>query len=147
MDNDKRLVKASWWEGLNVGSNFLLMGGVVFPPCCLAWGQTMVGATSFRRVYAGTVVFTALTPWQATVNPRLRQRLQDTHRQVWLSLLWGQCSFLLGPAMDKVLFVPAKLPQSCGSSVIKSHWPPKSNSLGLLSPFAGSPGWETHCGS
>ena len=21
----------------------------------------------------------------------------DTHRQVWLSLLWGHCSFLLGP--------------------------------------------------
>ena len=32
-------------------------------------------------------------------------------------------------------------PQSCGSSVIKSHWPSKSNSLGVFSPFAGSPGW------
>ena len=38
------------------------------------------------------------------------------------------------------LFVPSKslFPHSCGSSVIKSHWPPKSNSLGVLSPFAGS---------
>ena len=33
-----------------------------------------------------------------------------------------------------------------GSSVIKSHWPPKSNSLGVLSPFAGSH-WEICCGS
>ena len=29
--------------------------------------------------------------------------------------------------------------QSCGSSVIKSHWPSKSNFLGVLSPFAGLP--------
>ena len=38
-------------------------------------------------------------------------------------------------------------PQSCVSFVIKSHWPPKSNSLGFLSPFARSPGWEFCCGS
>ena len=38
-------------------------------------------------------------------------------------------------------------PQSCGSSVIKSHWPSNSNSLGFLSPFAGSSGWEICCGS
>ena len=34
-------------------------------------------------------------------------------------------------------------PQPCVSSIIKSHWPPKSNSLGVLSPFARIPGW-TH---
>ena len=32
----------------------------------------------------------------------------DTHRQVWLSLLWGRCSFLLGPSAHKVLFVSSK---------------------------------------
>ena len=32
----------------------------------------------------------------------------DTHRQVWLSVLWGHCSFLLAPGARKVLFVPAK---------------------------------------
>ena len=37
-------------------------------------------------------------------------------------------------------------PQACGSSAIKSHWPPKSNSLGVLSPFARFPGWEICCG-
>ena len=38
--------------------------------------------------------------------------------------------------MHKVLFVPSKsVLQSCVSSVIKSDWPPKSNSLGILSPF------------
>ena len=42
-------------------------------------------------------------------------------------------------------FVCAKsqFPQSCASSVIELHWPPRSNSLGVLSPFARSLGWET----
>ena len=36
-------------------------------------------------------------------------------------------------------------PLFCVSSVIRSHWPPKSNSLGVLSPFARSLGWEICC--
>ena len=85
-----------------------------------------------------------LTPWQATVNPHIHRRLLDTHRQVWISLLWGYCSFLLGPGAHKVLFVPSKMSVSryWGSSVIKFHWPSKSNSLGVLSPSARSPGSE-----
>ena len=87
-----------------------------------------------------TVVFSA-----PDCHPMPQQRLLDTPGQVWINLSWGHCSFLLGPGMQKVLFVPSKslFPQSCRSSIIKSHWPPKSNSLGVLSPFAGSPGWET----
>ena len=40
--------------------------------------------------------------------------------------------------MHKVFFVPSKslFPQSCVSSIIKSHLPPKSNSLVVLSPSA-----------
>ena len=61
----------------------------------------------------------------------------DTNRQVWFSLLWGHLSFL-GPGVHKVLFAPCKslFPQSCGSSVIKSPWTSKSNSLGSLSLFS-----------
>ena len=33
-------------------------------------------------------------------------------------------------------------PQSCGSLVIKSCWPSRSDSLGIPSPFVESPGWE-----
>ena len=60
---------------------------------------------------------------QVTTELCLRWRLLDTHRQVWVSLLWGHCSFLLGPGAHKVLFVPSKslFPQSCvssGSSVV-----------------------------
>ena len=55
---------------------------------------------------------------QATADPRLHQRLLDTHGPVWVSLLWGHCSFLLCPGDHKVLFVPSKslFPQSCVSS-------------------------------
>ena len=55
---------------------------------------------------------------QATANPRLHQRLLDTQGQVWVSLLWGHCSFLLGPGVHKVLFVSSKslISQSCVSS-------------------------------
>ena len=43
-----------------------------------------------------------------------------------LSVL-GHCSFLLGPGVHKILFVPSKslFPQSCVSFIIKSHWSPK----------------------
>ena len=38
---------------------------------------------------------------QATANPWLCRRLLDTHRQVWVGLLWGHCSFLLGPGVHE----------------------------------------------
>ena len=55
---------------------------------------------------------------QATTDPCLSLRLLDTHSQVWASLLWGHCSFLLGAGAHKVLFVPSKslFPKSCVSS-------------------------------
>ena len=45
---------------------------------------------------------------QATINSHLFWRLLDTHGQVWVHFLWGHCSFLLGPGVHKVLFVPSK---------------------------------------
>ena len=80
-------------------------------------------ATSFKRTYARTVVFSAQILQQAAVNPRLHQRFLDTHRQVWLSLLWGHCSFFLGPGAYMLLFVPSKslFTQACESPIIKSH--------------------------
>ena len=73
-----------------------------------------VMVTSFQRTYAsilclpGLLYSVPLTPQQATVNPRLHQRLLDTQRQVWLSLLWDHCSFLLGPGTHKILLVPSE---------------------------------------
>ena len=55
---------------------------------------------------------------QANTDPHLCRRLLDTHGQVWVSLLWGQYSFILGSGAHKLLFVPSKslCPQSCVSS-------------------------------
>ena len=44
-------------------------------------GVRKIMGTSFRRSFACTVVFSAPTLQQATVNPRLLQRLLDTHRK------------------------------------------------------------------
>ena len=59
-----------------------------------------------------------LTLKQATTNPRLHQRYLDIQGHVWISVLWGHCSFLLGPDAHKILFLPSKslFPQSCVSS-------------------------------
>ena len=56
---------------------------------------------------------------QATADPCLCRRLQDTHGHVLVSLLWGHCSFIQGPGAHKVLFAPSKslFPQSSVSSV------------------------------
>ena len=101
-------------RGDGTDGNFLQKD--VCQPCCILW------------------------PWPCSkpVNPPLHQRL-DTQATLAQSLVASLllCSFLLGPGAHNVLFVPYKslFCQSCGSSVIKSHWPSKSNSLGVLSPL------------
>ena len=50
-------------------------------------------ATSFKRCHAGPATVSALTLQQATTNPRLQQRLLDTHGQVLVSLLWVTAPF------------------------------------------------------
>ena len=77
-----------------------------------------ITATSFKRPILALLRSAPPTLQQTTTHPRLRRRLLDPHRQVWVSLLWGHCSFLLGPGTHRVLFVPSKslFPQSCVSS-------------------------------
>ena len=72
-------------------------------------------AASFKRSNACTAALSALTLHQVTTAPCLCWRLLDSHGQVWVSLLWGHCSFLLGPGAHKIFFVPSKslFPQSC----------------------------------
>ena len=75
-------------------------------------------ATSFKRSHA-LLHSVPLTLKQAMVDPHLHQRLLDMPSQVWASLLWGHCSFLLAPCVHKLLFVPSKRPvlRSGGSMV------------------------------
>ena len=80
--------------------------------------------TSFQRSNAGTAALSAADPQQATVNPCLHQRLLDTQGKSGSVSCGDHCSFLLGPGVHKVLFVPSKslFPQSCvssGSSVVE----------------------------
>ena len=63
-------------------------------------------ATSFKRSHAHTAALRGLTLQKATTDPHLRQVLVDTLGQIWVSLLWGHCSFLLGPGAHKVLLCP-----------------------------------------
>ena len=74
--------------------------------------------TSFKRSHACTATLSAPNPAAGHHQPTNLPEILDTHGQVWVSLLWGHCSFLLGPGTHKVLFVPSKslFPQSCVSS-------------------------------
>ena len=78
-------------------------------------GVMAIMVPSFKRAYARIVAFSAPDPMVSTVDPCFCQRLLDTHRQVWVSLLWGHCSFLLGPGAYNVLLEPSQLLwQVCG---------------------------------
>ena len=46
---------------------------------------------------------------QATADPCLCWRLLDTHGQVWVNLVWGHCSFLLGPSSYKGFVHPPRV--------------------------------------
>ena len=112
-------------------------------------GLTAVMATSFKRAYIYTVAFSAPDPAAVHCWPTL---LLETPRHSRASL--GQSlvgSLLLSPGswctQGFVWALQSLFPLSCVSSIIKSLWPPKSDSLGILSPFAGSPGWEICCRS
>ena len=110
--------------------------------------------TSFKWTYAsmqllpGLLYSVPLTMWQVTVAMPLLETPGRSPEILAQSLVG---SLLLSPrslcAQGFVVSSKSLFLQSCESSVIKSHWPSKSNSLGLLSPSAGSPGLEVCCRS
>ena len=61
-----------------------------------------------QKVWCTHCQAVSLTLQQATVDSHLHWRFLDTHGQVWVSLLWNHCSFLLVPGAHKVLFVLSK---------------------------------------
>ena len=81
-------------------------------------------ATSFKMSPAGTAPVSAPNPPAGRHQLMPPQRRQDTHGQVWVSLFWGHCSFVLGPGGHNVLFVPSKslFPQSCVSSDVSETY-------------------------
>ena len=75
-------------------------------------------ATSSKRSCACTAALIAPDPAAGHSRPTPPLETPGQSWQVWVSLLWGHCSFLLGPGTHRVLFVPSKslFPPSCLSS-------------------------------
>ena len=78
------------------------------------WSQTIVEVmkimvTSFKRSHAFTAILSAPNPAAGHCQPTPRLRLLDTHGQVWVSLLWCYCSFLLGPGHTKLCLCPPRV--------------------------------------
>ena len=130
--------------------SFLLMGGAVFPPCSLAWGHSMVGAmavmaasfnTQASQDCRGQRCWPRSRPLLTHASARDRKHTQASLAQSLVG------SLLLSPGFQGTqgfvcAFQEPLFPQFCGSSVTKSCWPSKSDSLEVHSPFAGSPGCE-----
>ena len=92
---------------------FPVDGWSCVPSLLFTWGQTVVEvmkimAISFKRFHACNSTLTAPNP--ATGHHQPTPPLETPgHSQASLGrLLWGHCSFLLGPGAHKVLFVPSK---------------------------------------
>ena len=102
---------------------FSVVGWGCVPSLLSPWSQTMVEVMKIMVTSSKGPMHTLLhsvppTLQQAPIHSRLCPRLLDTRGKVWVSLLWGHCSFLLDPDAHRVLFVPSKslFPQSCVSS-------------------------------
>ena len=71
-----------------------------------------------QRSHVCTAALSAPSPAAGHCQPTPPLETSEHSGQVWVSLLWGHCSFLLGPGAHKALFLPSKglFPQSCVSS-------------------------------
>ena len=103
----------------------------------------MVGVmvTSFKRAYASTVVFSAPNPTAGHCRPRPPSETPGHSQASLAQFLVG--SLLLSPGSwwpQGFVCAPQEIvSQSCGSTVIKFHWPPRPNSLGVPSPLCRIP--------
>ena len=75
-------------------------------------------ATFFKGSHARTAALSAPTLKPNTADPCLLQRLLDTHRHVWVSFLWGHCSFLLGHGVHDLKSLFPRFCVRSGGSVV-----------------------------
>ena len=137
---------------------FSVDGWNCVPSLLFTWGQTIrevmkITVTSFKRPQARTAALSAPEAAAGHFRPAPLQETPGHFRACLGQSLVG--SLLLSPgswctqgfvcALQEY-DAPVCFPQSCGSSIIKFHCHSKSNSLGVLSPFGGSPGWDICCG-
>ena len=127
---EKRLMEASWWEGLTEGKlGLVLMGGAMLSKSLIlfsidGWGCVPSLLFDLRPNYGGghegkgcllqkvpcthCCAFSAPSPAAGHHQPTSPPET-PRHSQASLgSHLWGHCSFLLGPGVHKVLFAPSK---------------------------------------
>ena len=131
-----------WGYAQQIFNPILLMGWAVFPPHCLAWGQTVVGllvvmVTSFKKTYAHTVLFSGSDPTAGHCQPMLLPETPGPSHASLVQSLMG--TLLLSPgfrcpskSVSRVLW------KFCNQIPLAS----KIKFLGVFSPFAGSPGWK-----
>ena len=68
-------------------------------------GRNVDNGNLLQKVPCTHAILSAPNPAAGHTNPRLCGRLLNTHGQVWVSLLWGHCSYRLGPGVHKVQFM------------------------------------------
>ena len=94
------------------------------PFLLFTWWQTMVEVmkimvTSFKRSHACTATLTAPNPESGHHWPTPPLQSLGHSWAIWVSLLWGHCSFLLGPcAQSSVCTLQESIFQFCVSPVI-----------------------------
>ena len=138
MEKDKRLMEAYWSERLRGKLGLFLMGWAILSKSWIqfsvdGWGCVSSLLFDQKPNYGrgnedrGDLLQKVPCTHSCTQYPQPCSRPPVTHtsvrdswtlRRVWVSLLWGHCSFLLGLGVHKILFVPFKslFPQSFVSS-------------------------------
>ena len=90
--------------------------------------------TSFKRSHAHTAALSAPDPAAGHCLPMPLPENPGYSQKVWVSLLWGHCSFLLGSGAHKILFVPSE-----------SLFPQFSNQIPLASKVKFPGGSQSLC--
>ena len=137
INKDKRFMEASWWERLT----WEKLGGPISRV-----GPWSINLYSNFFVYCWVHIPSGFFGLRSNYWPKPPLKIPENSQVSLTQSLVG--TLILSPGSWCTqgfccCFVPSKslFPQSCVNSVIKSQWPPKSNSLGfsvsLLNPHVG----------
>ena len=106
---------------------FSVDGWVWVPYLLFTSGQTMVEVmkimvTSFRRSHACTGKLSAPNPTAGHHQPTPLTESPGHSQEVWVSLLWGHCSFFLVPGMQSFCLCPLKVYFLSPVQVLAALW-------------------------
>ena len=125
-----------WWAELSKtlirlsadGWGWVLSLLVVWPEATQHWSLRRLFGGANGRLWEGshqgvlprTSAASVLVPWRATAAPRLCRRPCNTSRYVWFSILWGHCSFSLGPDATLLCVCPPRVESLFPPVLLKS---------------------------